>query len=135
MSDYKHRLTLAVPEQYMNEANNLALITGISAADINTFTSANWKDTEGNLYAVCSAAIKPVVLGMYGVRLSTIELPLHALEANVEAAQLALDKSVMYESDKGIKADPSKIIIAIDYEPLEFLEAVGLSSVESVEDV
>ena len=129
MSDYKHRLTLVVPEQYMNEANQLALITGLSEADVNTFTSTNWKDTEGNLYAVCSAAIKPIVLGMYGVKLSTIELPLHALEANVEAAQLALDKSVIYESDKGTKAVPTKIIIAIDYEPLEFLEAVGLTGI------
>ena len=132
MSDYKHRLTLAVPEQYMNEANQLALITGLSEADVNTFTSANWKDAEGNLYAVCSAAIKPVVLGMYGIKLSTIELPSHALEANVEAAQLALDKSVIYESDKGVKADPSKIIIAIDYEPLEFFETLGLSIIDEV---
>lgn len=132
MSDYKHRLTLVVPEQYMNEANQLALITGLSEADVNTFTSANWKDTEGNLYAVCSAAIKPVVLGMYGVKLSTIELPLHALEANVEAAQLALDKSVIYESDKDIKVDPSKIIIAIDHDPLGFLETIGLSTLDEV---
>ena len=132
MSDYKHRMSLAVPQALIPQANNLALITGLSAADINTFTSANWKDIEGNLYAVCSAAIKPVVLGMYGVKLSTIELPLHALEANVEAAQLALDKSVIYESDKGIKADPTKIIIAIDYEPLGFLETIGLLTLDEV---
>ena len=127
MSEYNQRMTLAVPKQYMNEANNLALISGESVADINTFTSANWTDSDGNLYAVCSASIKPVVLSLYGSKLSTLELPEHALEANVEAAQAALDNSIMYD---GSNTDLSKIMIAIDYDPLQFLNDIGLSAVE-----
>lgn len=37
MSEYTHRMSLAVPQAYMPQANQLALITGISAADVNTF--------------------------------------------------------------------------------------------------
>lgn len=41
MSEYTHRMSLAVPQAYMPQANQLALITGISTADVNTFTVAN----------------------------------------------------------------------------------------------
>ena len=77
MSEYTHRMSLAVPQAYMPQANQLALITGISAAYVNTFTG---QDRDGNLYAVCSTAIKPLVLGMLGIKLSSIPLPSHAID-------------------------------------------------------
>ena len=80
MSEYTHRMSLAVPQAYMPQANQLALITGISAAYVNTFTDANWQDRDGNLYTVCSTAIKPVVLGMFGIKLASIPLPSHAID-------------------------------------------------------
>lgn len=42
MSQYSHRMTLAVPESLMTQANQLALIAGESPVDVNTFTNANW---------------------------------------------------------------------------------------------
>ena len=131
MSDYKHRMSLAVPQALMPQANNLALITGLSAADINTFTAANWQDADGNLYAVCSTVIKPVVLGLFGISLSNITLPAHAVNADVVAAQQALDKVVMYK--QGDKASTTKIMCAIDFEPLQAFEDMGLTTVETDE--
>lgn len=125
MSGYSHRMTLAVPEDLMPQANNLALIAGLSAADINTFTAANWQDKDGNLYAVCSTVIKPVVLGLFGVSLADITLPAHAINADVAAAQQALDKVVMYK--QGDKASTTRIMCAIDFEPLAAIEDMGLT--------
>lgn len=54
MSDYKHRMSLAVPQTLIPQANQLALIVGENPDDDKTFTSANWQDKDGSLYAVCS---------------------------------------------------------------------------------
>lgn len=128
MSEYKHRMSLAVPQALMAQANNLALITGLSAADINTFTTANWQDKDGNLYAVCSTVIKPVVLGLFGISLADITLPDHAINADVTAAQQALDKVVMYK--QGNKASTASIMCAIDFEPLTAFADMGLTIIE-----
>ena len=128
MSDYKHRMTLAVPQALMPQANQLALIVGVSEHDDKTFTTANWQDKDGNLYAVCSTVIKPVVLGLFGVSLSNITLPTHAINADVTAAQQALDKVVMYK--QGDKASTTKIMCAIDFEPLQAFTDMGLTIIE-----
>ena len=125
MSDYKHRMSLAVPQALMPQANQLALIVGVSEYDDNTFTTANWQDANGNLYAVCSTVIKPVVLGLFGISLSNITLPAHASNADVVAAQQALDKVVMYK--QGDKASTAKIMCAIDFEPLTAFADMGLT--------
>ena len=128
MSDYKHRMSLAVPQALMPQANQLALIVGVSEYDDKTFTAANWQDANGNLYAVCSTVIKPVVLGLFGISLTDITLPAHAVNADVTAAQSALDKVVMYK--QGDKASTASIMCAIDFEPLAAFADMGLTIIE-----
>lgn len=128
MSEYKHRMSLAVPQALMDKANQLALIVGESSDDDKTFTTANWQDKDGNLYAVCSTVIKPVVLSMFGISLADITLPAHAINADVTAAQQALDKVVMYK--QGDKANTANIMCAIDFEPLAAFEDMGLTIIE-----
>lgn len=131
MSDYKHRMSLAVPQALMPQANQLALIVGESEHDNETFTTANWQDKDGNLYAVCSTVIKPVVLGLFGVSLSNTKLPAHAVNADVTAAQQALDKVVMY--DEGLALDNKSIIVGVDIEPLMMFERLGLAVIQDDE--
>tara|TARA_R110000751_G_scaffold148812_4_gene253625 strand:+ start:102 stop:497 length:396 start_codon:yes stop_codon:yes gene_type:complete len=127
MSQYTHRMTLVVPEQLMPQANQLALIAGESLADVNTFAQANWEDTDGNLYAVCSAVIKPIVLSLLDTSLS--DSPLQAEGADLVLAQQAMDKVVMYE--QGVTATPNSIYIAIDIDPFDMFNRLGLTIVES----
>lgn len=128
MSDYKHRMSLAVPQALMAQANQLSLIVGVSEHDDKTFTAANWQDKDGNLYAVCSTVIKPVVLGLFSINLSNITLPAHAINADVTAAQQALDKVVMYK--QGDKVSTDKIMCAIDFDPLTAFADMGLTITE-----
>ena len=128
MSQYKHRMSLAVPKALMTQANQLALIVGESEHDDKTFSNANWQDKDGNLYAICSTVIKPVVLGLFGINLSNITLPAHAINADVTAAQQALDKVVMYK--QGDKVSTAKIMCAIDFEPLQAFSDMGLTIIE-----
>ena len=129
MSEYKHRMSLAVPQALMPQANQLALIVGTSEHDDKTFTLANWQDKDGHLYAVCSTAIKPVVLSMFGISLTDITLPAHAINADITAAQQALDKVVLYK--QGDKASTTSIMCAIDFEPLQAFSDMGLTIVET----
>ena len=133
MSEYKQRMSLAVPQALMPQANQLALIVGVSEYDDKTFTAANWQDKDGNLYAVCSTVIKPVVLGLFGISLADITLPDHAINADVAVAQAALDKVVMYK--QGDKASTAKIMCAIDFEPLQAFADMGLTIIEGITDV
>lgn len=123
MTQYKHRITLIVPEQHIDIANHLALIMGESTADIGTFLTADWQDADGNLYSVCSAASKPVVLGALTKGLPT-SLPAHATAADVTKAQQALDLIELY--DVGAMASVDKIILAVDTHPQDTFESVGL---------
>lgn len=133
MSDYKHRMSLAVPQALMPQANQLALIVGVSEHDDKTFTAANWQDSDGNLYAVCSTVIKPVVLNMFGVSLSNITLPAHAINADITAAQQALDKVVKYQH--GDKVSTDTIMCTIDFEPLQAFADMGLTIIDGITDV
>lgn len=131
MSEYKHRMSLAVPQTLMAKANQLALIVGVSEHDDKTFTTANWQDKDGNLYAVCSTVIKPVVLGLFGISLADITLPAHAINADITAAQQALDKVVMYKQGyKASTASTASIMCAIDFEPLQAFADMGLAIIE-----
>ena len=130
MTQYKHRITLIVPEQYIDIANHLALIMGESTADIGTFVTADWQDADGNLYAVCSALSKPIVLEALTKGLPD-PVPDRAADADVTKAQQALDLIVLY--DDGVKASVDKIVLAVDYEPHEVFEDAGLFMVDEPE--
>jgi hypothetical protein len=127
MTQYTNRLTLAVPELLMGAANNLSLIMGRSTADLNTFTQASWQDASGNLYAVCSAVSKPIVVQALSTGLPD-PLPDHAEDANLTLAQQALDIIEVY--GEGVTVSTSKIVLAIDDNPLDALSGMGLTRLE-----
>ena len=128
MTQYIHRITLAVPESLIDVANQLALVMGESENDVNTFTSANWQDSGGNKFAVCSAVAKPIVLNALSSGLPN-PLPIHAENADVTMAQQALDSIVVYDPES--ETHPSdKIVLAIDHEPLSVFTDLGLSPIE-----
>lgn len=126
MTQYTHRITLIVPKRYMDITNHLALIMGESTADIGTFVTADWQDADGNLYSVCSAASKPVVLGALTNGLPT-SLPTHAANADVTKAQQALDLIVLY--DAGVLASVGKILLSVDINPHDVFDDAGISKV------
>ena len=48
------RYTVAVPEQHIDKANQLAMALGLSVNDKNTYVDLKYADVDGNLYAVAS---------------------------------------------------------------------------------
>lgn len=116
-TEYKHRVTIAVPEALIEKTNHLACVVGEFSADINTFREASWQDADGNLYAVASTVVKPIFLqAAQGLP----ETPPHADGiADRALAQQALDTL----------NQPGGIQMIVDVEPMEALASLGLSPV------
>lgn len=56
-TEYTHRVTIATPESMIEKSNHLAVIMGESASDMNTFSTADYKNGNGDKYAVCSTVV------------------------------------------------------------------------------
>ena len=117
MTDFSHRITLAVPASMIGDANELASCVGISPADVNTFQEPGWKDSQGNLYSVCSSQVTVRVIGLLGGGLVAPAWPV-----DLVAAQRAKDALVV-----GGTASPSSIAVSIDTDGLQALYAMGLT--------
>ena len=137
MSEYTHTMTVVVPKSLMNVANNLALLVGITADDINTFIIDDWVDFEDNTYSVCSTLIKPIVLGSIGTIFTREMVKEHAIAVDLELAQYALDNSIMYSGVETIT--PDNIIIGIDFDPNIMFSDIGIIHIsqkqETIEDI
>ena len=85
-TQYQQRATIAAPAQHIQDANQLALCLGESSADDQTFTTASYQDTQGNLYALCSTVAKPIFAELAGQPLQALD---HAPDMDLAAATRA----------------------------------------------
>ena len=83
---YTHHATIATPASHIPDANQLALCLGESSADDQTFTTASYQDTQGNLYALCSTVANPIFAQLAG---QPLQAPAHAPDMDLEAATRA----------------------------------------------
>jgi hypothetical protein len=129
-----HRLTIVVPEALITQANNLALIIGEAEADLSTFKTAGWVDSNGDKYAVCSGVFQPESMSILKDGVSE-EKPKHAEKANKKLAKDALKICKEYKPKMGkesvISAEKSSMILIADEDPLSALAALGLSRIPS----
>ena len=103
---YIQKATIATPASHIPDANQLALALGESSADDKTFTSASYQDAEGNLYAVCSTAAKPIFAQLAG---QPLKAPDHAPGMDIAAATRAQG---MLQINNGI-ASPDVIAVIL----------------------
>ena len=123
---YTNRATIATPASHIPDANQLALALGESSADDKTFTSASYQDAEGNLYAVCSTAAKPIFAQLAG---QPRKSPDHAPDRDVEAATRA---QALLQINGGI-ATPDVIAVILGdrlESAQDHIAALGLTRVE-----
>ena len=124
---YTNKATIATPAAHIQDANQLALALGESAADDRTFaTTTNYQDAQGNLYAVCSTVAKPVFAEMAG---QPLKAPDHAPDMDVAAATRAQS---LLQINNGIAApDVIAVILGGRLESAQdHIKALGLTRVE-----
>ena len=129
-AQYIHRATIAVPVAHITDANQLALCLGESASDDQTFTTTNWQDADGNLYAVCSTVAKPVFVELAS---QPLQAPARVPDVDIEAATRA--QALLSINDKPAGPDRIAVILGDRLESaMAHIEALGLVTVVESEE-
>lgn len=120
---YTTRATIAVPQAMISDANQLAACMGLSLADLNTFGAASYRDEQGNLYAVCSAAMTPRVLQ----EVSAGQLVRPEFDPNRQINMTGAGRALALLVIDVVPASPEKIVAIIDINPSSAIAAMGLT--------
>ena len=113
MSEWTHTLTVVVPESLMAQANQLALATGTSEDDANTFRQADWTDG-ANSFSVANTQAVDQIMDYFALVPSE-------LSVNVVFPVIA--------DDALTGVDMTKIQVFVDQEPFHVLSLLGLARV------
>lgn len=126
------RITVIVPESLMESANHVHLLMGKSR-HLNTFTAAGWQDSDGNKYAVSSGLWTGAQIA--GVTnpdvLSDITPPEGTDLALVAQAQAVFTLHTHTTETSVPLPNPTTIIAITGENPLELLETMGLSRIDT----
>lgn len=119
------RVTVACPAALIADANQLARVLGYGPDDDQTYGSATWQDTAGNLYAVASgivseafpaAAASPLVAPPWG--------------ADMDAAARAQALVHIWTEDDPITASPDHIAVVVGDDARAALIILGLTQIQ-----
>ena len=130
-SQYVQRATIAVSEAHIADGNQLALCLGESAADDQTFGTARYQDSSGNLYSVCSTVAKPVFGQMAG---QPLQAPGHAPDMDLAAATRA---QALLQMNGGIATpDVIAVIMGARTDSAQVhIKVLGLTRVENSDEM
>ena len=128
---YTARITIAVPTELMDQANQLALLIGESPADVNTFTTARYTK-DGVDYAVSSTACVPRIVDM--LYADTIEVkddndPESVGISNHHNADLLAASQAFGAIKQGL------ILVSTNLDPSAAISDMGLTLIPSEEEI
>ena len=127
ISEYSLRLTVACPAALTAAANQLALAIGEQPGDDQTFGAADWSDSDGNQYALCSTVATPALIGR---AMAQLQAPEHAPGVDLQAAADAQAAVVLWVSgqDEGPPpaAAPGQLVGIVHGDALEAVEWLGV---------
>jgi len=123
---YQQRATIATPVAKIPDANQLALCLGESSADDQTFNASNYKDAQGNLYAVASTVANPIFAEMAG---QPLQAPDHAPGMDLAAAKRA--QALLQINDGIATPDVIAVILGDRLESAQdHIAALGLTRIK-----
>ena len=122
VTEYTYRLTVCVPMNLLEVANELACLVGESVHDLQTFEYPTHEDATGNLYSCISTVAKATTLGY--AQSPTIPDPPHAVglvdreRAQAEWLLLGQPGHILFRMDKASDA-PQPILEQLGLTPLQ----------------
>lgn len=127
---YTSRLNVAVPESLMEPANHLAVSIGEAAGDFYSFTNANWQDAQGNLYAVMSTQVTPLLFEYAGLPLERRDFAPEEWSLEL-ATQAQMAVNIWFgptqQQPEMPTATPGVILGVVGDDPLGIFAAMGLT--------
>jgi len=131
------RVTIATPDGLRDAANQLALATGLSWADINTFREPQWEDAAGNLYSLSSGVVSDLYPQIAASDLTNRCEATGADQALAETAQAAVvvwapepDPDTGDLTTQPPQATPTTIVAIIYPDWRQAAEWMGLTEIE-----
>lgn len=125
------RLTIAVPEQHREDANNLAVVLGYGPADGQTYREPAWQDASGNLYSAASLDVSEAFFTSALAPLSRPAWDEAPYTVNMAGANRAQALVVVWTGEGPLPQATPDVITAVagDNGPAA-LAAMGLSPIE-----
>lgn len=116
------RVTIAVPIDMIDAANEMAACIGFTADDRRTFGLITHEDADGALYSVASGPVKPVFI-------ENAQSPLEIPEwgADLALANVAQAAVRIWSEDEPVVADPDIIAAIISEDVDGAIAALGLA--------
>lgn len=135
-TEYIYRLNVVVPESRLEQANHLAVSIGESGGDFYTFVNADWQDQHGNLYAVMSAQVTPLLFQYAGSPL--VKRAFAPDDWSLELATEAQMAVTLWFGPTELQpemphASPDGIVGVVGDNPLNVFAAMGLTRLSSFE--
>ena len=121
------RLTIACPELMRGDSNQLAMVLGFGAPDALTYGALNWKDGDGNFYAVASL---PVSDTFTTTAQTALQRPSWDTDSHVNMAGANRAQAALVFSLTPVTAMPNKLTACAGDDALAVLAAMGLTRVE-----
>ena len=121
------RITIACPENLIPDANQFAMVLGLSANDINTFAKVRLQDSGGELYSVVSF---PITQSWLDKANAVLIRPLWDGEATIVDMVAVNRAKALFEIDKTAQSD--KLIGCIGDNGVEVIKLMGLYSIEEI---
>ena len=123
---YTSRITIAVPMNLIDQANQLALLIGESPADVHTFTQARYTK-DGIDYALSSSACVPRVVGYL-----TEGLPHDPESGDILNPN---DADLLAAGEAFVAIQQGLILVSTNVDPSAAIDELGITSIISEEEI
>ena len=123
---YTARITIAVPTELMDQANQLALLIGESPADVNTFTTARYTK-DGIDYALSSTACVPRVVGYL-----TEGLPHDPESGDILNPN---DADLLAAGEAFVAIQQGLILVSTNVDPSAAIDELGITPLPSEDEI
>jgi len=131
------RVTIATPAALRDAANQLALATGLTSFDVQTFREPQWEDAAGNLYSLSSGVVSDLYPQIAASDLTALCEASGADQTLAEAAQSVvvvwapdLDPDTGELTTQPPQAKPTTIVAIIYAGWRQAVEWMGLTEIE-----
>ena len=119
------RITIACPELLIPDANQLAMVLGLTVSDINTYGTPTYKDEDLSLYSAASFLASQVWIDKAK---SPLVRPRWDEDNIIDMTAAKRAQQVLIISEITVQAHPDKITACIGGDGLTAIASMGLSS-------
>ena len=119
------RITIACPELLISDANQLAMVLGLTVSDVNTYGTPTYQDEDSALYSAASFLASNVWIDKAK---SPLVRPRWDEDNVIDMVAAKRAQQVLIISETTLQAHPDKITACIGGDGLTAIASMGLSS-------